>query len=126
MKSRSLKSILLASLALVATAFAFAPASAKADHSRYAGRCGSCNSAIYQQQVFTGCYDHCGHPIYRWVTVSHSCRSNYDRYRSQSYRDYGYRSSSSYGYRSYGYPSSGLSISIFGGGSRSSHHSHCR
>ena len=118
MNRRSFKSLLLAGLALAATAFAFAPASAEAGSScRSAGRCGSCGTSLRQELSFTGCYDRCGNPIYRWVTVSHSCRGSHHGhshshgYSSRSYRDYGYRSSSSYS-RSYGYPSSGFSISI--------------
>ncbi|MBL9151077.1 MAG: hypothetical protein JNK37_01260 [Verrucomicrobiales bacterium] len=118
MNRRSFKSLLLAGVALVATAFTFAPAPAEAGSScRSAGRCGSCGVSLRQELSFTGCYDRCGNPIYRWVTVSHSCRGSHHGhshgYSSRSYRDYGYRSSSTHSYsRSYGYPSSGFSISI--------------
>lgn len=114
MKSRSLKSLILAGIALAASAFAFAPASAEAGHSRSAGRCGSCSAPIYQQMVFTGCYDRCGNPVYRWVTSSHSCRSSHHSHGHSynSHRDYGYRSSSHHSYsRSYARPS-GFSINI--------------
>jgi hypothetical protein len=113
MKSRSIKSMILAGLALAATAFAFAPASANAGPSRCSGHCGSCSAPVYQQQVFTGCYDRCGNPIFRWVTVAHSCRSSHHGHgRGHSHRDYGYRSGHNHGYsRPYVRPS-GFSINI--------------
>ena len=125
MKTRSFKSLTLAALALVVTAFTFAPSAAKADH-RYAGNCGSCGSSLQQQAVFTGCYDHCGRPIYRWVTVAHNCRSSHSSHYGYSHGNsgygYGYRSSNSYPRSSsFGFPRSGFSISISRG-----HHSHCR
>lgn len=117
MKNRSFKSLMLAALALAVSAFTLAPSSAQAEH-RDAGRCGSCGTSLQQQLVFSGCYDHCGRPIYRWVTVQHSCRSShgsgYGHNHGYSTRDYGSRSYNTYP-RSYSYPRSGFSISIFGG-----------
>lgn len=126
MKTRSFKSLALAAVALAVTAFTFAPSSAKADH-RYAGNCGSCGASLQQQAVFTGCYDHCGRPIYRWVTVAHNCRSSHSSHYGSSHGSnygygYGYRSYNSYPRPSYSFPRSGFSISI----SRGHSHSHCR
>lgn len=118
MNRRSFKSLVLAGVALAATAFAFLPESAQAGQCRTSGRCGSCGTSLRQELVFTGCYDHCGHPVYRWVTLSHHCHGGHHSHghghgssHGSSHRSYGYRSSSSYP-RYHSLPSPGFSISI--------------
>jgi hypothetical protein len=84
--------------AMAAFALLFAiPSLASADHDhgrRCHGCCNHCGVSLYSNHVIVG-YDRCGHPIYSWVPVSHSCMT-----RSQP--RYGYSYGSSYG--SFGRP----------------------
>ncbi len=77
MKNRPWKTAIIAMLALAGVAFTVAPTTAEAGHgsSRVSHRCGSCSSPVYQRLAVVG-YNHCGDPIYRWVSVSHRCSSH--------------------------------------------------
>ncbi len=76
MKNRSLKTAIVAALALMGIAFTVVPTTAEAGpSSRYSHRCGSCDARIYERPVIVG-YTRCGDPVYRWVPVSHRCSSH--------------------------------------------------
>lgn len=63
------------------------PASADHDHGRRChGCCNRCGNSLYSTHVIVG-YDRCGHPIYSWVPVSHSCstRHGYNYNHGYSY-----------------------------------------
>lgn len=70
---------------------ALAPSTALADHRSYRSRpsscerrvadhCDRCGDRVYQELRVVG-YDHCGRPVYRWVTLGHSC--HHHSYRNE-------------------------------------------
>jgi hypothetical protein len=69
---KSTKSLWAAGLAALAILFAI-PSMASADNCRNQGRCSRCGGGVYANYVVVG-YDRCGHPIYSWVPVAHSCQ----------------------------------------------------
>jgi hypothetical protein len=40
-------------------------------------RCDRCGDAVYQELRLVG-YDHCGRPVYNWVSLGHSCHRHCD------------------------------------------------
>lgn len=66
----------LASTIVAATLLSVAmpqTAEAKHDKRKVAHHCGACHQPVYAEYRRVG-YDHCGHPIYRWVQLGHDCR----------------------------------------------------